>query len=678
MKNKNIVAIVQARLGSSRFRKKVLKKINQTTVIENLLSRLNKSKTVKKIIVATTTSKLDDELAAFLEKINQSYYRGDEEDVLSRFYFAAKENDAEVILRITGDCPVIDPEIVDKCVDSFLETNIDYVSNIDPPTYPDGMDVEVFKFSALEKSFFEANQPFEREHVTPYIRKSGKFSKLCIKHNKDLSNIRLTIDEKEDLLVLKNVLNFFKNKEKFTLEDIEKLHNDKPEFFKPNMKHKRNEGSKIIKGQKLYKKARQIIPGGTSLLSKNPDLFLPEKWPVYFSKAKGNVVWDLEGNRYKDFSLMGVGTNILGYANKEIDTAVGKIIKKGNMSTLNCPEEVYLAEKLIELHPWSSMARFARSGGEANSIAIRIARAATGRDKVAVCGYHGWHDWYLSANLQSKKNLNEHLIAGLSPRGVPKDLIGTTIPFKYNNFEQIENIVKNNEIAAIKMEVERNEPPQNNFLEKIRNLATKNGVVLIFDECTSGFRETFGGLHKKYDVQPDIAMFGKALGNGYAITSILGTEDVMKAAETTFISSTFWTERIGPTAALETLKVMERTKSWEDITEKGKFVKKAWKEISDITGVPIKIAGIDALPTMQFISEDSLKYQTFLTQEMHKNKYLAGAGLYLSQSHSYNELEKYLTKLEKIFRTLKKFEGSNKIDDYLEGPIKLSSFSRLN
>ena len=563
-------------------------------------------------------------------------------------------------------------------VDSFLETNIDYVSNIDPPTYPDGMDVEVFKFSALEKSFFEANQPFEREHVTPYIRKSRKFSKLCIKHNKDLSNIRLTIDEKEDLLVLKNVFNFFKNKEKFTLEDIEKLHNDKPEFFKPNMKHKRNEGSKIIKGQKLYKKARQIIPGGTSLLSKNPDLFLPEKWPVYFSKAKGNVVWDLEGNRYKDFSLMGVGTNILGYANKEIDTAVGKIIKKGNMSTLNCPEEVYLAEKLIELHPWSSMARFARSGGEANSIAIRIARAATGRDKVAVCGYHGWHDWYLSANLQSKKNLNEHLIAGLSPRGVPKDLIGTTIPFKYNNFEQIENIVKNNEIAAIKMEVERNEPPQNNFLEKIRNLATKNGVVLIFDECTSGFRETFGGLHKKYNVQPDIAMFGKALGNGYAITSILGTEDVMKAAETTFISSTFWTERIGPTAALETLKVMERTKSWEDITEKGKFVKKAWKEISDITGVPIKIAGIDALPTMQFISEDSLKYQTFLTQEMHKNKYLAGAGLYLSQSHSYNELEKYLTKLEKIFRTLKKFEGSNKIDDYLEGPIKLSSFSRLN
>ena len=678
MKNKNIVAIVQARLGSSRFRKKVLKKINQTTVIEHLLSRLNKSKTVKKIIVATTTSNLDDELAAFLKKINQAYYRGDEEDVLSRFYFAAKENDAEIVLRITGDCPLIDPEIVDKCVNSFLKRNIDYVSNIDPPTFPDGMDVEVFKFSALEKSFFEANEPFEREHVTTYIRKSGKFSNLCIKHNKDLSNIRLTIDEKEDLLVLKNVFNFFKHKEKFTLEDIEKLHNDKPEFFKLNMKYKRNEGSKIIKGQKLYKKAQQIIPGGTSLLSKNPDLFLPEKWPVYFSKAKGNIVWDLEGNRYKDFSLMGIGTNILGYSNKEIDAAVSKIIKKGNMSTLNCPEEVYLAEKLIELHPWSSMVRFARSGGEANSIAIRIARAATGRDKVAVCGYHGWHDWYLSANLQSKKNLNEHLIAGLSPRGVPKNLIGTTIPFKYNNFEEIENIVKNNEIAAIKMEVERNEPPQNNYLKKIRNLATKNGVVLIFDECTSGFRETFGGLHKKYNVQPDIAMFGKALGNGYAITSILGTEDVMKAAETTFISSTFWTERIGPTAALETLKVMERTRSWEDITKKGKFVKKSWKEISEITDIPIKIAGIDALPTMQFASEDSLKYQTFVTQEMHKNKYLAGAGLYLSQSHSYKELEKYLTKLEKIFRKIKKLEGSKKIDDYLEGPTKVSSFSRLN
>ena len=152
-------------------------------------------------------------------------------------------------------------------------------------------------------------------------------------------------------------------------------------------------------GQKLYEKAKTLIPGGTMLLSKRPEMFLPHHWPSYFSKAKGCEVWDLDGNKYLDMSIMGIGTNTLGYGNEEVDNAVRSVIDKGNMSTLNCPEEVWLAEKLIEINPWADMVRFARTGGEANAIAIRIARAATGKDKVAICGYHGWHDWYLSANL---------------------------------------------------------------------------------------------------------------------------------------------------------------------------------------------------------------------------------------------------------------------------------------
>ena len=274
-------------------------------------------------------------------------------------------------------------------------------------------------------------------------------------------------------------------------------------------------------------------------------MFLPDKWPSYFSKAKGCEVWDLDGRKYIDMSIMGIGTNLLGYGNDEVDKAVNKTISLGNMSSLNCPEEVLLAEKLIEIHPWAQMVRFARSGGEANAIAIRIARASSGKDKVAICGYHGWHDWYLATNLQDDSGLSEHLLPGLNPAGVPKSLSGTTIPFQFNNFEQLLKIVENNDLAAVKMEVERSKPPTNNFLEKVRDLCNRKNIILIFDECTSGFRETFGGIHLKHKVDPDLCMFGKALGNGYAITAVIGKKKFMKKAEDTFISSTFWTERVG-------------------------------------------------------------------------------------------------------------------------------------
>ena len=311
----------------------------------------------------------------------------------------------------------------------------------------------------------------------------------------------------------------------------------------------------INSGQNLWKRAKNIIPGGNMLLSKRPEMFLPENWPAYFSKSKGCEVWDLDGNKYIDMSIMGIGTNTLGYSHPEVDDAVIRAVRDGNMSTFNCPEEVSLAEKLIDIHPWADMARFARSGGEINSIAVRIARAYTGRDKIAICGYHGWHDWYLSTNLNNDKNLDGHLLPGLLADGIPRALVGTTLPFNYNDIDELENLIKDNkdEIAAIKMEVSRNEGPKGDYLQKVRDLATENKIVLIFDECTSGFRETFGGLHKKFNVEPDIAVFAKAIGNGYAISACIGRKKIMQAAQKTFISSTFWTERIGSVAALKTL-----------------------------------------------------------------------------------------------------------------------------
>ena len=432
------------------------------------------------------------------------------------------------------------------------------------------------------------------------------------------------------------------------------------------------------KGQKLYKKAKNLIPGGNMLLSKRPEMFLPDIWPSYFSKTKGCHVWDLDGKKYTDMSIMGIGTNILGYGNKEVDEAVAEVISKGNMSSLNCPEEVYLAEKLIEINPWSDMVRLARSGGEANAIAIRIARAATGKDQVAICGYHGWHDWYLSANLGDKSNLDSLLLPGLEPAGVPKNLEGTVLPFKYNDYEYLETLVKNSNIGVIKMEVMRNDEPQNNFLSKVRDLANKHGIVLIFDECTSGFRETFGGLHKKFDVEPDMAMYGKALGNGYAITAIVGKKEIMEAAQSSFLSSTFWTERIGPSAALKTLQIMEIKRSWDEISQTGKSIKEDWRSLANKHDLDIHITGLSALPSFSFKTDDNLKYKTFITQEMLKKGYLAAMSVYVCTEHTEQIIKGYMFELDKIFKKIKEFEDGDNIDNYLEGPVCHSGFSRLN
>ena len=675
-----IIAIVQARLGSVRLPEKVLKNIGGKPMIELLLSRLSKSTLVDEIIVATSEGTENDKLQLLVESLGFSCIRGSEEDVLLRFYESAKQMNADAVVRITGDCPLIDAEIIDKCIKKFKKASIDYVSNIEPATFPDGLDVEVVSFKALEKANIKAISAFDREHVTTYIRNSDNFLKSSVKHVEDLSKLRWTVDEQEDLNVIKKIFQHFSPDIFFDWRQILELKSLKPEIFAENQTILNNEGSNMGSGQKLYKRAKRIIPGGNMLLSKRPEMFLPEQWPSYFSRSKGCKVWDLDGNEFVDTSMMGIGTNILGYGHPEVDEAVRKIIQDGNMSTLNCPEEVYLAERLVELHPWGNMVRFARSGGEINSIAVRIARASTGKDKIAICGYHGWHDWYISSNLNSNQNLDQHLLPGLNPNGVPKALAGTTLPFEYNKLTQLEKLIKENkdEIAAIKMEVSRNTGPKDNFLQNVRDLATENNIILIFDECTSGFRETLGGLHKKYNVQPDMALFGKAMGNGYAVTACIGSRKVMQAAQQTFISSTFWTERIGSAAALKTLEVMEREESWKYITEKGNYIVNKWKEIAKKYDLEISTWGIPALSGFSFKSENALAYKTLITQEMLKKGFLAGNNIYVCTEHSQNIIDEYLYQIDPIFSLIKDCESGLDVNSILDGPICHSGFKRLN
>lgn len=672
------VAIVQARMGSTRMPGKVMTSIGGAPMIELLLARLSRAKKVDEIVVATSTDPKNDPLATHVESLSYDCIRGSEQDVLRRFAQAAQLHKADLVVRITGDCPLVDPEVVDACVDGLLKDRVDYFSNIQPATFPDGLDVEVFTKAALEAADSQATALFDREHVTPYIRNSVKFSKSCLVNSKDLSALRWTVDEPNDLRVMEKIFKHFAPDVHFGWKAVLELRESNPEYFAGNSDLKRNEGAALGTGEKLWKRAKRIIPGGNMLLSKRAEMFLPEKWPAYFSKAKGCRVWDLDGRELIDMSLMGIGTSTLGYGHPEVDAAVHEVVDKGNMSTLNCPEEVRLAERLVELHPWAEMARFARSGGEANAIAIRIARAASGRDKVAVCGYHGWHDWYLSANLADDKSLDGHLLPGLEPKGVPRNLKGTVFPFAYNRFDELESLVNDHDIGVIKMEVVRNKGQENGFLEKVRELATRKGIVLIFDECTSGFRQTFGGLHKLYGVEPDMAMFGKALGNGYAITATIGRRAVMEAAQSTFISSTFWTERIGPTAALKTLEVMERERSWEKITRTGENIRAGWSALAEKHGVEIEHFGLPALAGFTFKSPRKLEYKTLITQEMLKKGYLASNAVYSSLAHSSEIVSAYLDSLDQVFSLVAGCERGANVDDLLESPVCHAGFARLN
>ncbi|VDS03075.1 3-aminobutyryl-CoA aminotransferase [Devosia equisanguinis] len=431
-------------------------------------------------------------------------------------------------------------------------------------------------------------------------------------------------------------------------------------------------------GQELWKKAKRLIPGGNMLLSKRPEMFLPEQWPAYFSKAKGCRVWDLDGRELIDMTIMGVGANTLGYGDERVDAAVVATVAQGNMSTLNAPEEVELAERLVAMHPWAEMARFARTGGEANAVAIRIARAASGRDGVAICGYHGWHDWYLASNLGEDDSLAGHLLPGLDPQGVPRNLRGTVFPFGFNDIAALEALIATGKIGVIMMEVARTFDPSPDFLRKVRELATAHGIVLIFDECTSGFRQSFGGLHTLYGVDPDMAVFGKALGNGYAVTAVIGRRAVMEAAQNSFISSTFWTERIGSAAALATLDVMEQTQSWEVITGIGVDITQRWRELAAKHGIEISTAGLPALTGFAFKGANAAAYKTLISQEMLERGYLAATSVYTCLAHTPDIVDGYFDALDPIFALIAKCEAGRDVSSLLRGPICHAGFKRLN
>ncbi|MFH0796349.1 MAG: aminotransferase class III-fold pyridoxal phosphate-dependent enzyme [Candidatus Omnitrophota bacterium] len=433
--------------------------------------------------------------------------------------------------------------------------------------------------------------------------------------------------------------------------------------------------------QELYRYAKKRIPGGNQLLSKRPEMMAPDVWPAYFSEARGCEVWDLDGKHYWDMSICGIGSCLLGFRDPDVTRAVRRRINLGSMCTLNPPEEVELADLLCKIHPWADCVRFARTGGESAAVAIRIARATTDRSLIAFCGYHGWHDWYLAANLGEADALRGHLLqGGLHPLGVPRELRNTAIPFHYNNRQEFQAVLDRygDRLAGVVMEPCRNNPPEPGFLEFVRDGIHKCGGLLVFDEISIGWRLCFGGAHLKLGVNPDLAIFAKALGNGHPIGAVVGTRKAMAGAHDSFISSTYWTESVGPAAALATLKKMQKTDLPAHIAEIGTRVKNLWKKSAKKTHLPVKVD--DGYPCFAHFGFDhplSEELRTLYTQLMLERGFLAGSSLFPTLAHNDAVVSAYGKAIAEVFAEISLTLKQDKVKEKLKGPVAHTGFQRL-
>ena len=679
------VLIIQARMNSSRLPSKVMLELTEgINVIQHLFNRVKRCKNIDDIIIATTCNPEDTKLYNYCIKNSIKCYRGSENNVLERYYQTAIISNADLIIRCSCDCPLIDPQQLDIFIDKYKNnkfSELKYIGKSNIEGFPDGFDMELFSFDSLREAYMNATSMYDKEHVAPYIKRellNNNHDKYIIPVdtnnylNIDLNTLHLSIDTKGDYKLVKNIFeNIYHSNNNFTYHDVLSYLNANPKVFElQNIKEKNL-------GVELYNQAKQIIPGGTQLLSKRPEMFLPDQWPSYYQKANGIEITTLDGIKMKDFCYMAIGASILGYADPDVNNAVQQSVSRGNISTLNCPSEVELTKLLLELHPWADMARYTRASGEACNMAVRIGRAASGKDKVAFCGYHGWHDWYLSTNHNDDSSLDNHLIQGLSPSGVPKALKNTAFPFNYNNFNELKKITDNHDIGCIIMEPQRSDPPKDNFLQKIRNLCDEKGIILILDEVSAAFRLNTGGLHLKLGIEPDLAVFGKSLGNGYASAAVIGRKKYMESAQSSFISSTFFTEDIGFTSAIAMIKKHRKLNVGKHIEEIGTYFQTELRRIADKVDIKLSISGLPCFSAFVFDYDNGLAIKTLYVQKMLERNILAKNAFYLSYAHKKGDVTFYLENIEEIFKELKDLIDNNNIESQLKGPLAHTGFQRL-
>jgi glutamate-1-semialdehyde aminotransferase/spore coat polysaccharide biosynthesis protein SpsF (cytidylyltransferase family) len=677
-----IVAIVQARMGASRLPGKVLLDIEGEPMLARVVARVRAAKAVNEVVVATSDQPADDAVADLCKSRDIAFARGSETDVLDRFFRAAEAYAATVVVRITGDCPLVDPAVIDKVIKAYRTQPVDYATNVLRYTYPDGLDVEVMSFDALRRAHADATDPVEREHVTPYIRTSGKFRVAGVEHDVDLSQkqYRWTVDDEADLAFVRAVYARLAGQRgpTFGLDDVLGLLEREPSLLESASKAARNEGyylsiakapaiapqeRKLDQSKAWLARAAKVIPSCSQTFSKGPTQFPQGSAPAFLSRGKGSHVWDVDGNEYIDF-INGLGPIILGYDVPEVSEAAIQTTRDGASFSMPHPLEVELAEVLCELIPCAEMVRYGKNGSDVTAGAVRVARAFTGRDKVACCGYHGWQDWFIGTTTRNA--------------GVPKATQELTKTFGYNDLPSLERVFADNagEIACVIMEPIGIVDPEPGFLEGVKALCEKNGALLVFDEVVTGFRVALGGAQAHYGVTPDMGCFGKAMGNGFPVAAVVGRRDVMKVFDDVFFSFTFGGDVVGLAASLATIKVMRERPVIEHLWAQGERLKDGYNVLAKHFGVDkyTQCIGLAPRTVCTFADApgaDGLLVRSIVQQEMLRRGVLFLVGHNICYAHSEEDIEHTLRAHRAALETLAKALDSKDARSFLEGePVK--------
>jgi glutamate-1-semialdehyde aminotransferase/spore coat polysaccharide biosynthesis protein SpsF (cytidylyltransferase family)/predicted dehydrogenase len=673
-----VVAIVQARMGSTRLPGKSLAAIEGRPMLWHVIERVKRARLIDRVVVATSTGSADDAIEKMCHENGVKCYRGSEHDVLDRFYSAARGEKAQQVVRITADCPLIDPEVIDRVVRRFERGDLDYASNAMVRSYPDGLDTEIFSFSALERAWHEAGKTSEREHVTPYLR-SDKFRTANVENDSaDMyQHFRWTVDEAQDLEFIRAVYTAFRDRESFGMKDVLELIEKNPGLETMNSEIVSNRGyykslfeeaqaaaaprRPIEKSKAWLERASKVIPGASQTFSKSTNQHVRGVAPVFLAKGKGCRVWDVDGNEYIDY-IQGLLPNILGYANEEVNAEVAEQLGQGHNFSLPHPLEVELAERLVKIIPCAEKVRFGKNGSDATSGAVRAARAFTGRERIACCGYHGWQDWYIGSTTRNA--------------GVPEAVRALTYPFMYNDLSSLERVLvaHKDEFAAVIMEPVNFWAPVAGFLEGARNLAHMHGALLIFDEICSGFHFGLGGAQKRFGVTPDMACFGKAMGNGFPIACVVGKTDVMKVFEDIFFSFTFGGEVASMAASMKVLDILETTDALSRMEANGRVLQEGLNALAKEAGLEdrIKCIGYPFWALIRFLDaegKDSLLVRSLFTQECVKRGVLLLATHNLTAAHDPLAVEHTLRVYAEVCKTVAKWLSETRPEARLEGEM---------
>lgn len=693
--NPRVVVFVQARMGSIRLPSKVIKKVLGREIILWQIGRIKKAHMVDDVAVITSTKKEDDVIADLCRKNGVDFYRGSPLDLLDRHYQAAKKFKADFVVKIPSDCPLTDPKVIDSVLGLWKNNpgKYDYVSNYHPPTFPDGMDVEGCTFKVLETAWNEAKKPHEREHTFPYIWDNPdrfRVGNFLNRHGNIFMTHRWTMDYQNDFDFIKRVFEEFENKKDFSMEDVLTLLKNKPNLMAINKKHsgvnwyrhhegelttvkrniyKKDKPLKLTESLKWLKRAKKVIPCATQTLSKGYTQWSVGASPLFLESADGCEVTDVDGNKYIDYA-MALGPFILGYNDPDVTAAVEKQLKKGTMFTLPSPLEAQAAELIIKNVPCAEMVRFGKNGSDATTAAVKLARAYTSKDKIIACGYHGWHDWYVSTTERDA--------------GIPQNTKGLVFAAEYNNIESVKKIIEEHkgEIAGLIMEPVYVIPPKDNFLQQVRGLTRKNGIVLIFDELFTGFRWAVGGAQEFFEVTPDLACFGKAIANGYPVSCIAGKRKIMENFESVFFSFTYGGETLSLAAVIATIHKLKQKKVHQYIWKMGVYLKKEVEKLIEkhAIGGYVSIIGYPFKTAFSFNGSGEVKpleMKTYFQQECAKKGVLFIGYHLCSYAHKKEDIDFTLVVYDEVMTSFKRVMDEGSLKNSLKGKVLTQIFKNV-